>query len=150
MRLLAESGRKSQFHFFALRFHAVRFPKVHARWKPKKQKKKKKKCPSGRERMWLTHGQIELLPGFCILKLATKENHRNKNTAVYCPRILSPLPRPLINHCEKKEIPSYGVDRFETMCHMDVLIIVTYILSSKARCIEIAPRGNYVYRRAGT
>lgn len=43
MRLLAKSGRKSQFYYSPLfrerplRFHAARFPKVAARWKPKKK-----------------------------------------------------------------------------------------------------------------
>jgi len=55
MRLLAESGRKSQFYYSPLfrkcllRFHAARFPKVTARWKPKKKGRGVR-----RERMWLT------------------------------------------------------------------------------------------------
>lgn len=55
MRLLTESGRKSQFYNSPLfrkcplRFHAARFPKVATRWKPKKKGRRAR-----RERMWLT------------------------------------------------------------------------------------------------
>lgn len=88
MRLLAESGRKSQFHFFAPRFRAVRFPKVHTPDGNRRRRRRRKGREEGtvaRERMWLTHGQIELLPGFCILKRATKENRRNKSARYTAP-----------------------------------------------------------------
>lgn len=70
-------------------------PEGTTRWKPKKKGRRAR-----RERMWLTHGQIELLPGFCILKRGDKRgNCRNKSTPcpvhpVDCsPR---PFPRPRI------------------------------------------------------
>ena len=64
MRLLAES-RKSQFYYspsfrkYPLRFHAARFPKVAARWKPKK-KGRRARC----ERMWLTPRSNRAFAGF--------------------------------------------------------------------------------------
>lgn len=82
MRLLAKSGRKSQFYYsplfreFPLRFHAARFPKVAARWKPKKKGRRAR-----RERMWLTPRSNRAFAGFLHPETtATKENRRNRST----------------------------------------------------------------------
>lgn len=88
MRLLAEGGRKSQFYYSTLffrkcplRFHAARFSKVAARWKPKKKGRRAR-----RERMWLTPRSNRAFAGFLHPEnAATKENRRNRSTAASCP-----------------------------------------------------------------
>lgn len=66
MRLLAKSGRKSQFYYsplfreFPLRFHAARFPKVE---RPDGNRRRKEEG-LGAERMWLTPRSNRAFAGF--------------------------------------------------------------------------------------
>ena len=99
MRLLAESGRKSQFYYSPsfrkcpLRFHAARFPKVAARWKPKKKGRRAR-----RERMWLTPRPNRAFAGFLHPEMQRQKRIAGTEVQwhlVQCHVVPSSVPAPL-------------------------------------------------------
>ena len=89
MRLLAESGRKSQFHFFAWKVprfaNGVCTPDGNRRRRGRRSRrsgrsKRRRREEGTGERMWLTHGQIGAFAG--LLHPETRRQKRITGTKV--------------------------------------------------------------------